>query len=128
MNKFVQLSILLAALASGACKADDAGLCKPMCAEEKRSCHAIALQMTGYETGPKLAEGQKNTMAREFGNGPVRSNQVVGPEALDLARRKATRNSVCEDKYTSCTRACTSSATTSDVLVKPSAAGKNRGY
>ncbi len=34
MNKFVQLSIMQAALASGACQADDAGLCKPMCAEE----------------------------------------------------------------------------------------------
>ncbi len=128
MNKFVQFSILLAALAAGACKADDAGLCKPMCAEEKRTCRADAVRMTKYETQPKYAEGQKNTMAREFSNGAVRSNQAVGPEALDLERRKATRNGVCEDKYMSCTRACTNSSTTSDVLVKPAAATKDRGY
>lgn len=124
MNKFVLLLTALAALASGVCRADDAGLCKPMCAEEKRTCRTAAANMTKYETQPKYMGGEKNPMAREFSHGVIRTNQVMGPEALDLQNRKATRNNVCEDRYATCAKACSASSTSSDVLVKPASEKK----
>ena len=119
MKKFVPWLAVLAALASGACRADDAGLCKPMCAEEKRTCRTAAANMTRYETQPKYMGGEKNPMAREFSNGIVRTNQAMGHEALDLQNRKATRSSICEDRYATCAKACSASTASSDVPVKP---------
>lgn len=127
MNKIVQLIIVLATLASGACKAD-AGLCKPLCAEEKRTCRTAAVEMTRYETQPKYMGTEKNAMAREFGNGVVRTNQAMGPEALELQNRKATRNSVCEDKHAACAKACSASSVSSDVLVKPAPEKKGGAF
>jgi hypothetical protein len=106
MKIFVQLMIVLAGLASGACKADEAGLCKPMCAEEKRVCRVEANKLIDVEAKSLTMWREKNPMAREFGNGGVQSNQPQGPAARNTQDRKMTRNQVCEDKYLSCAKAC----------------------
>lgn len=106
MKTFVQLSIVLAALASGACKADEAGLCKPVCAEEKRVCRVEANKMIDVEAKSLTQWREKNPMAREFGSGGVQSTQPQGPAARNVQDRKMTRNQVCEDKYMTCAKAC----------------------
>lgn len=105
MNKFVQLFIALALLASGA-RANDAGLCKPMCTEEKRTCRISAVKLNDYEASSLTAWKEKNAMAREFGSGNVQTAHPVGAVASSAKDRQMTRIGVCEDKYKSCTKAC----------------------
>lgn len=110
MNKFVPLLIVLATLGSGACRANDAGLCKPVCAEEKRACRAAALKMIDHDAQSLTEWREKNPMAREFGKGSVHINQPVGPAVRNQQERRMTRNAVCDDKFMTCSKACTASA------------------
>lgn len=111
MNKFMPLLTVLAALASGACNADDAGLCKPMCAEDKRACRAAAVKLIDHDAKSLTEWREKNPMAREFGKGSVRTNQPVGPAVRNQQNRRMTRNAVCDDTFMTCSKACTASAT-----------------
>ncbi len=119
MNKFVELSIVLALLASGSAGASDVGLCKPLCAEEKRECRHAALKWDDHEAVSLTSWKEKNPMAREFGKGGVETAQPVGPAAAAAKDRKMTRMNVCEDKFKACAKACASQPASSDVLVKP---------
>jgi hypothetical protein len=102
----LQLSIVLAVLASAACRADEAGLCKPMCVEEKRTCRSAALSQIDRDSESFTVWREKNPMAREFGNGSVHTNQPTGPAARNLQDRAMTRKAVCDDRYMACTKAC----------------------
>lgn len=122
MNKLVQLSIVLALLASGACKANDGGLCKPVCAEEKRVCRVQAAKMSDRDSKWSPGWNEKNASSREFGEGRVQTKQPIGPEVRNTQDRMMTRNRLCDDAYMTCARACTTRApepVSSSVLVKP---------
>lgn len=111
MNKFVQLFIVLAVLASGASKAEEVGLCKPLCVEEKRVCRAASLKMIDHEKqGSFIERPEKNQMAREFGPGSGRNQAPAGPAARDEQNRRMARNSVCDDKFQTCAKGCTADA------------------
>ena len=110
MNKFVQLVIALSVLASGACRADEAGLCKPVCAEEKRACRSAASKLIDHDAHSLTEWREKNPMAREFGEGSVRTNQPVGPAVRNRENRRMTRNAVCDDKFKTCSKACATAA------------------
>ena len=106
MNRLMCLCALFAAMASGAACAQDAGLCKPICAQEKRACRAEAVNLIDHETESLNAWKEKNPAAREFGAGAVRTGQPVGAAANSAKDRKMTRLGVCEDKYQTCASAC----------------------
>lgn len=107
MNRFVQLSIVLAVLASSPIKAEEVALCKPVCAEEKRVCRVAALKMIDHEKrGSFIERHDKNPMAREFGPGSGRNKEPIGPAARAEQNRRMARESVCDDNYQTCAKAC----------------------
>lgn len=119
MKIVLTLSVMLALLVAGASKADDAGLCKPLCAEEKRVCRNAAAKLDDHAGESLMSIGEKDRMARNFVDGAVKTNQPLGPEVRNAQDRRMTRTRVCDDQFMTCSRACSSKPITSDVLVKP---------
>ena len=110
--------MLLALLVSGACKADEAGLCKPVCAEEQRMCRNTAAKVRDHEGESLMSFGEKDRMARNFKDGHVVTNQPVGPSVRNAQERRMTRTRACDDQFMTCTKACSTPSKRSDVLTK----------
>lgn len=119
MNKFVKLSVMLALLASGACKADESGLCKPVCDQEKRQCRTAAANLVDEDAESLMAPNGHNATARYFGKGSVKTSQPFGPDVRNAQDRRMQRTRVCDDRFAVCTKACSKGPATSDVLIKP---------
>ena len=77
-----------------------------MCTEEKRTCRISAVKLNDHEASSLTAWKEKNAMAREFGSGSVQTAHPVGAVASSMKDRQMTRIGMCEDKYKSCTKAC----------------------
>lgn len=119
MKIVLTLSVMLALLVPGASKADEAGLCKPLCAQEKRACRSAADKFQDDGTDSLMSIGEKDRMARNFVDGSVKTNQPLGPEVRNAQDRRMTRARACDDQFMTCSRACSTKPTLSDVLVKP---------
>ncbi len=119
MKTVLRYSVMLALLVSGVCQADDAGLCKPMCAEEKRVCRNAAVILDDHPAGSLMKIRENDRMARSFVDGSVKTNQPVGPEVRNAQDRRMTRTRTCDDQFMTCTKACAPKPAMSDVLVKP---------
>jgi ferredoxin len=119
MKMFMQLPLVLALLASAGVHAQEAGLCKSMCGQEKRSCRVAAAKMIDHEADPIWTPHENNRMARDFASKTSQGHPMIGPEARNVQDRKMTRDRACEDTYMTCTKACPVPAVTSDVLIRP---------
>ncbi len=119
MKTVVKLSVTLALLVSGACQADEASLCKPMCSEEKRVCRSAAAQLKDEKAHSLMRIREEDRMARNFVDGAVKTNQPLGPEVRNAHERRMTRTRACDDQFTTCSKACAVAPITSDVLTKP---------
>lgn len=120
MKQFGKLLIVLALLSASVCKAQDAGLCKSLCVQEKRQCRTTAMNLNDHEGESMMELRDKSAGAREYNDGGFRINQAAGPTAAAARNRKFTRTQVCEQKAATCSKACTPpAAPVSDVLVKP---------
>ena len=119
MNKIVKLSVVLALLACGVCKADEAGLCKPMCEQEKRQCRSAAAKLVDHDAQSLMKRRGIDQPVRYFGPSSVKTDQPAGPEVRNAQQRRMTRNRACDDSFAVCTKACSTKPATSDILVKP---------
>jgi hypothetical protein len=114
VNRFFVSMLLVGLALSGAARAADAGICKSMCASEKRECRAkvqsaILTERVALEQMP-----EKNPLAR------TAQQRVAGEDirALDAAgdhHRRMANNGACDDKYLRCTRTCSSMPVASEV-------------
>jgi hypothetical protein len=119
MKTVLKLSMMLALLVSGACKADEAGLCKPVCAEEKRVCRNAAAKVSDEGAESLMSIRESDRMARNFKDGTVVTNQPVGPAVRNAQERRMARTRACDDQFMTCTKACSAPPARSDVLTKP---------
>lgn len=119
MNKIVKLSVLLALLACGVCRADEAGLCKPLCEQEKRQCRSAAAKLVDHDPQSLMKPRGNDKPVRYFGPSSVKTGEPVGPEVRNGQERRMTRSRACDDSFAVCTKACSTKPATSDILVKP---------
>ncbi len=110
---------MLALLVSGVCQADEAALCKPVCAEEKRVCRNAAVKLDDHPAASLMKIRESDRMSRNFVDGSVKTNQPVGPEVRNAQDRRMTRTRACDEQYMTCSKACSPKPALSDVLVKP---------
>ena len=110
---------MLALLASGASKAAEAGLCKPVCAEEQRVCRNAAAKVRDDEAESLMPNGERDRMARNFKDGSVVTNQPLGPAVRNAQDRRMARTRACDDRFMTCAKACSAPSAQSEVLTKP---------
>lgn len=118
MNKFVKLSVMLALLASGACKADESGLCKPLCDQEKRQCRTAATNLVDQDTESLMARRAGDAPVRYFGDTSVHTSNPAGPDVQNAQDRRMRRTRACDDRFAVCRKACSAETPSSDVLIK----------
>ena len=118
MNKFVKLSVMLALLASGACKADDSGLCKPLCDQEQRKCRAAATNLVDQETESLMAPRSGDAAVRYFGDVSAHASNPAGPDVRNAQDRRMRRTRACDERFAVCRKACSAETPSSDVLIK----------
>jgi hypothetical protein len=116
-----QVKLLLALLGSTFCAAGMAaepGLCKPVCASEKKECRAHAKLQTDYDREPLFApDTVKNPYERRNTAGAVSTVEARAREQADTHRRVSERNGQCDTAYLQCVRACDGSARSTDSVI-----------
>jgi hypothetical protein len=118
------MKLLLALLGISLCAAGVAaepGLCKPMCASEKKECRAQARLRTEYDREPPFApDNGKNPYERTTTMGAVSTVESRAREQADTHRRVSERNGQCDTAYLQCVRACAAPAqgSTDSVVLK----------
>jgi hypothetical protein len=118
MKRLTLLLIMMGPLWAGVAHAADAGLCKSMCAAEKRECRAQVRELAAEDGKPLLEMAERNPMAR------AAQEQVPAPAGLAIDNagtqtRRIDKAGKCDDSYLRCTRAC--AAPPESILVKPAA-------
>jgi hypothetical protein len=120
MNRFLQFSVLLSTLLSGACMAAEATVCKSICAEEKRACRASAQHQTQMDGSSGFEMQESNRDARALGKLQGSPQDAKAAGQGDLRKRKLERDQACDSKAMACTRACSSPpAQPSSVVLRP---------
>jgi hypothetical protein len=121
-----QIKLLLALVGLSLCVASEAaepGLCKPMCASEKKACRANARLQTDYDREPLFAPDNisKNPYERTNTVGAVSTVESRAREQADTHRRVSERNGKCDTTYLQCVRACDAPApgATDSVILRP---------
>jgi hypothetical protein len=114
MNKIVNVFLLLAVLASGACSAQQGTTCQPDCAADKRECGAVARHDAKREDSPLSIMNEELPHIVHGGDSRGRSMDVRAREHRDFENRKMARIRACDDKYMKCVRTCSSPAAGSD--------------
>ncbi|MES2316782.1 MAG: hypothetical protein V4631_04740 [Pseudomonadota bacterium] len=121
MNRALRYSILLSVLLSAACVAAEPGVCKSICAEERRACRSEALRMTQLDEAPGLLEmpaGNRDTKA--LSKLQTTPQQAQGDRRSAFQKRRSEREGACDSKALSCTRSCSAAPDKpSDILLKP---------
>lgn len=114
---------------SAASVAAEPGLCKSMCAGEKKECRAKATLQTDFDREPLIAPDNRAPHAYANSAGQIPTTEAQAREQADTHRRVTERNSQCDTAYLRCVRACAASANggTDSVILKrrqePGAAG-----
>jgi hypothetical protein len=86
--------------------AAEQGMCKSMCASEKKECRANAKLQTDLDRDPLIAPDNKNPYARTNSEGQVPPMEARAREQADTRRRVTERNGQCDTAYLRCVRAC----------------------
>ncbi|MBW8897137.1 MAG: hypothetical protein JF619_03275 [Massilia sp.] len=105
----MQIKMFLALLGlslSAACVAAEPGLCKSMCASEKKECRAKATLQTDFDRDPPIAPDNRNSHAYANSAGQVPTMEARAREQADTHRRATERNGQCDTAYLRCVRAC----------------------
>lgn len=106
MKQTKLLAALLGMALSAAAHAAEPGLCKSMCASEKRECRADAQRLTELDRDVLIAPDSKNPFDRAANQGQVAPMATQAHERADDHRRSAERTGKCDATYLRCTRAC----------------------
>jgi hypothetical protein len=105
-----QAKLLLALLGISLCAAAVAaepGLCKSLCAGEKKECRAHAKLQTEFDRAPPIAsDNGKNPYERTNTVGAVSTVEARAREQADTHRRVSERNGRCDTAYLQCVRTC----------------------
>jgi len=106
MNRIKLLAAVLGMSLGAAAFAAEPGVCKSMCANEKRECRADARSQTELDRDPLITTQTKNPFERANNTGQVASAAAQANERADSYRRVSERNGRCDATYLRCTRAC----------------------
>jgi len=103
----IKLFLALLGLSLGAASvAAEPGLCKSMCASEKKECRAKATLQTDFDRDPLITPDDKNPHAHANAAGQVPTMEAQAREQADTHRRVTERNGQCDTAYLRCVRAC----------------------
>ena len=106
MNRVKLLLALFGMSLCASAMAAEPGICKSMCASEKKECRANARLQTDYDRDPLIAPDSKNAYARTNRDGQVPTMEARAREQDDTRRRVTERNGQCDTGYLRCVRAC----------------------
>ena len=109
MKQTKLLAALLGMALSAAAHAAEPGLCKSMCASEKRECRADAQRLTELDRDVLITPESKNPFDRANNQGQVTPVATQARERADDYRRGSERKGRCDTAYLRCTRACDTS-------------------
>ena len=95
-------------------------MCKSLCNAEKRECAAMARRLSSEEVRP-FAEMKRGRDAETLGKLQSTPLEARRDEQSDLLKRTRERDSACENRALTCSRACSTPPpeTESSVLLKP---------
>jgi hypothetical protein len=103
----MKLLLALLGLSLGAASvAAEPGLCKSMCASEKKECRKKAGAQTDLDGEPLFSSYDKNPFSRANSEGQVPTMAARAREQADTHRRVNERNVQCDTAYLRCVRAC----------------------
>jgi hypothetical protein len=112
MKRLKLLAALVGISLGAAAFAAEPGLCKSMCAGEKRECRANAQSLTELDRDVLITPESKNPFDRANNQGQVTPVATQARERADDYRRGSERKGQCDTAYLRCTRACDASGHT----------------
>jgi hypothetical protein len=120
MKRLMLFSAVLAATLASTAHAEGNGLCKPLCATEKRECRSSAAAMSDDNAASFIAMGDRNPNARVSRELSGKDSEAQVKQGYESRRVREQR--ACDTQYLRCVQACAKE----DAATPPGKAGQQQ--